>query len=279
MKNTAFCTLNDYFIEYKNYTEMHNMPVQHYHDSYEIYFLISGMRNHFIGNEYFCMLPGDIMLVKPFELHYSTSPEEFQYKRYVINLKKHILIQAFSQQEIDELFKIFDYRILHLNEREQSEMFRLFNKADKVYHGKQFLSDKMYKYLTAEILLFLKNISDKRKIIAPHHSDNEIIKAVRYINDRYTENITLDEISEFLHMSKYHFCRVFKQFTGATFLGYVNNLRLTEAHQLLIHTKKSINEIALTTGFNSTAHFTRVFGQVYGKPPREFRKNFLSYEK
>lgn len=272
MKNTAFCPLNDYFIEYRNYTAPHNMAVQHYHDSYEVYFLISGMRNHFIGEEYFYIMPGDVMLVKPFELHYSTSPEKFQYKRYVLNIKKHVLTHTFSQQEIEELFKIFDYRILHLNEKEQSELLNLLKKVDQVYHSNQFLSDKLYKYTTAEIFLFLKNVSDKRKITAPYQTDNEIIKAVRYINERYTENITLDDITEFLHMSKYHFCRVFKQFTGATFLEYLNNLRLTEAHQLLIHTKKSINEIALTTGFNSTAHFTRVFKQVYSQSPREFRK-------
>lgn len=276
MKDTAFCTLNDYFIEYRNYTKMHNMPVQHYHDSYEVYFLISGTRNHFIGREYFCLLPGDIMLIKPFELHYSTTSEEIQYKRYVMNLKKHILMPAFSQSEIDELFKIFDYRIFHLNEREQSELLGLLKKADQAYHSEKFLSDKMYKYLTAEILLFFKNISDKRKIIAPKQPDNEIIKAVRYINDRYTENITLDEVTGFLHISKYHFCRRFKEFTGATFLEYLNNLRLAEAHQLLVHTQKSINEIALAAGFNSTAHLSRVFGQAYGQPPREFRKNASS---
>lgn len=275
MKNTAFCPLNDYFIEYQNYTAPHNMAVQHYHDSYEIYFLISGTRNNFISGEYFHMTSGDITLMKPFELHYSTSTEEFQCERYVLNLKKHTLAHTFSQREIEELFRIFEYRIFHLNKRELHELLNLLKKADMVYHSNQFLSDKLYQYTTAEIFLLLKNVSDKRKTNSSYQMDNEIIKAVRFINDHYTENISLADVIGFLHMSKYHFCRVFKQFTGATFLEYLNNLRLAEAHRLLIHTKKSISEIAFTTGFNSTAHLTRVFRQVYNQPPREFRKSYL----
>lgn len=279
MKDTAFCALDDGYIEYRKYTVPHNMPVQHYHDSYEVYFLISGTRNHFIGGEYFGINAGDIMLVKPFELHYSTSSEKFQYTRYVLNIKKHELMPIFTAEEIEKLFDVFKYRILHLNDDNQLELFDLFRRADKAKQANNFLSSKLFKAATAEILLFLQNIPSKKKVTASPAPAGDIIKAVRYINDRYRENITLDDVTSHLHMSKYHFCRVFKQFTGATFLEYLNNLRLTEAHQLILYTKKSINEIATATGFNSTSHLTRVFKSVYGISPRGFRKKQIIKER
>lgn len=272
MKDTAFCALESCFIEYKDYTTLHNMPVQHYHDSYEIYFLISGTRNHFVNGEYFRINTGDVMLMKPFELHYSTSPNQFHYERYVLNIKKHELMSIFTAEETEKLFDIFKYRVFHLNEIEQTELLDLFQSADKEKRKNHFLSEKLFKAITAEILLFLRNIPGTKRITASPMSDNDIIRAVRYINDRYRSNITLDDVTSHLHMSKYHFCRVFKQFTGATFLQYLNNLRLTEAHQLLLYTKKTINEISAVTGFNSTAHLTRTFNQIYGISPRSFRK-------
>lgn len=272
MRDTAFCGLGDYFIEYKHYTTPHNMPVQHYHDSYEVYFLMSGMRNHFIGDEYCRIHAGDVMLVKPFELHYSTCPEEFQYERYVLNIKMSALMPMFTKQEAERLFRIFEYRFLHLNEEEQRCILDIFRRADCESKKKLFLSEKLFKSAVSELLLFLDGVSDKQKVTAVPASGSELIRAVRYINEHYKDNITLSDAAHSLHMSKYHFCRVFKQFTGATFLEYLNNLRLTEAHQMLVSGSHSINEIAIASGFNSTQQLTRIFKQVYGVSPRTFRK-------
>lgn len=73
-------------------------------------------------------------------------------------------------------------------------------------------------------------------------------------------------------MSKFYFCRKFHSTTGATVLEYLNNLRLTKVHNLLLSTKMSIDEIAVSTGFSSAVNLTRAFKKVYGNSPRDFRK-------
>ena len=73
-------------------------------------------------------------------------------------------------------------------------------------------------------------------------------------------------------MSRYHFCRIFHSATGATFLEYLYNVRLAKAHQLLLGSDLSLNEISSRCGFSSTSHLTRIFKNAYGIPPREFRK-------
>lgn len=99
-----------------------------------------------------------------------------------------------------------------------------------------------------------------------------IIKAIKYIGEHYTENISLDDISQNVHISKFYFCRRFRVTTGATVLEYLNNVRLTKVHNLLLNTQMSIDEIASKTGFSSAINLTRTFKKVYGNSPRDFRK-------
>jgi AraC-like DNA-binding protein len=70
----------------------------------------------------------------------------------------------------------------------------------------------------------------------------------------------------------YHFTRFFKDTTGMTFWQYLNNYKVSKAVNLLINTSDSISEIAFNSGFNSIKTFNRVFKQVKGCSPSEFRK-------
>ncbi len=101
----------------------------------------------------------------------------------------------------------------------------------------------------------------------------QIIEVMKYINKHYAEDLNLDNISDIACMSKYHLCRKFKEATGATLLQYINNVRLTKVHSMLINTDMPIEEIAECTGFSSSMQLTRVFKSVYNIPPRTFRKN------
>ena len=100
----------------------------------------------------------------------------------------------------------------------------------------------------------------------------EILQAIHYLNEHYRDPIDLDTIADTVHMSKYHFCRLFSKATGATFVEYLNNVRLTKVHQMLLETALSLSQIAEQTGFSSPGHLSRVFGSVYQMSPSKFRK-------
>ena len=104
------------------------------------------------------------------------------------------------------------------------------------------------------------------------HAPEEIVSAIRYINRHYSEPISLEQAAGRVHMSRYHFCRVFHSAAGATFLEYLYNVRLAKAHQLLLGSDLRLSEIASRCGFSSTSHLTRIFKNTYGMPPGEFRK-------
>lgn len=99
--------------------------------------------------------------------------------------------------------------------------------------------------------------------------------AISYINSNLSEKITVDEIAETCHMSKYHFCRRFKKTIGYTVMEYILNTRLANAKVLLTSTDLSISEISEQCGFSGFSYFSRAFKENCGITPNEFRKQGL----
>ena len=100
----------------------------------------------------------------------------------------------------------------------------------------------------------------------------EILDAIAYINAHYAEKMDLDMIASQIHLSKYYFCRIFREVTGATVLEYITNVRLTRAGRLLVESSLTIQEIAQKTGFASLVHFSRTYRNAYGVSPSDTRR-------
>ena len=92
-----------------------------------------------------------------------------------------------------------------------------------------------------------------------------------YISDHCTENLTLDMVADLSGFSKYHFTRLFKQFTNVSFYKYLNQKRMLRAEQLLVDPSASITDVAFSCGFSSLSAFVRMFKLMKGCTPSEFR--------
>ena len=134
------------------------------------------------------------------------------------------------------------------------------------------LSEKLALSSVFQLVSVIKDLSKNAEIITSQNTPPEIVTAIDYINNHYKEDINLDIITEVVHISKYHFSRLFHKATGATFLQYLYNVRLVNVHSLLAETNLNLNEIAIRTGFSSSAHLSRIFKQVYNVSPQKFRR-------
>lgn len=100
---------------------------------------------------------------------------------------------------------------------------------------------------------------------------DKFINICKYIDIHCAEELTLDDISEMAGFSKFHFSRLFKQFTNVSFYKYVNQQRISYAEQLLLNHNISVTQVAIQSGFSSTTAFIRMFKQLKNCTPTEFR--------
>lgn len=99
----------------------------------------------------------------------------------------------------------------------------------------------------------------------------DTVKALlNYCIDNYTEPLSLDKISQELHLSKYYICHVFKERMGIGFADFINNLRIEHARGLLARGGK-ITDVAYASGFSSIRTFNRVFANNVGMSPSAYK--------
>lgn len=272
MKRTAFSPHEGIYIQNLKTSQKNNMPVQHYHDAYEIYLQLDGKRYLFYDNICYTLERGDLLILKPFDIHYAESREVEYYERYVLNFQPDALKCVLTNAEVYSLLEKIRSGVIHLTESETESLLGYFERADEYANHSGFLSHKLFCSSVLQLIIKAIGYTDESLEVTGEQIAPQIITALRYIDKHYKENISLDEISEAAHMSKYYFCRKFHQTTGATAIEYLNNVRLTKVHNLLISTNMTIDEIAAQTGFMSAVNLTRAFKKVYGSAPREFRK-------
>lgn len=105
------------------------------------------------------------------------------------------------------------------------------------------------------------------------NSKIQLVKsAIAYIHNHYTEDITIDEISDTLGFSKYYVCHIFKEYTGRTMVDYINLLRCINARSLLSSGKYNISESAASSGFKNLSYFTRTYKKQMGALPSAHQK-------
>jgi len=100
-----------------------------------------------------------------------------------------------------------------------------------------------------------------------------VYKVILYIEQNYSKNLTLDELSKVASFSKYHFHRVFKSITGETLGEFIRRVRLQNSTRKLTTSNQDITHIALDLGYETNASFSKAFKKRFGVTPREFSKN------
>ena len=112
---------------------------------------------------------------------------------------------------------------------------------------------------------------DKNDYIAENNL-NRFNLILDYINDHYSEKLTLRELSEKMHMNYYYLSHFFKDIAGISYQEYINGLRLNQAEILLTVTDKNMTEIAFECGFPNIKSFTGMFKENFGMLPTKYRK-------
>ncbi len=96
---------------------------------------------------------------------------------------------------------------------------------------------------------------------------------LKYVEEHYSEHITIEEMAKLTFYSKSHFMKFFKSHIGTGFIDYLNNYRLMMSEQMLKTSDLSVIEIAQLNGFDNISYFNRIFKKKYNFSPSKLRKN------
>ena len=98
-------------------------------------------------------------------------------------------------------------------------------------------------------------------------------RAIACIRERYSEQLSVDEIAASTGFSTKYFCAFFKRMTEKTPIEYLNIYRIEKAARRLLATDDSVTDIAYSTGFNDLSYFIKTFKALKGVTPNSYRKN------
>lgn len=223
------------------------------------------------GDEQFAISEGALLFIGLRKYHY-TMPETYDlYDRSKILISAEEFSRILNSLADSSLWKdIFTsdslvYAVIPEEERPVVESLyeeiRRFS-TDKNYSDIVFISCVM------KLLFYLhKNILEN---VSPSYGS--IYKAIAYINENIFEDITIDDVCAAAHMSKYHFCRVFKNNTGQTVMSYILKTRIVLARTMLKKENLTVTEVSRLCGFSSVSYFCRVFKEETGVSPLKYKK-------
>ena len=148
-------------------------------------------------------------------------------------------------------------------------------KLEDAYFHSRFLAPQQYAAILKLLETFAKHLSllANQIVVQAEESESPLVRRARaYILANQADPIDLAKVAHAMHVSTFYFCKIFKRATGLTFTQYLSRVRVEKAKKLLLNPHLRISEIAYNVGFQSLTHFNRVFRQVVGQSPTEYRE-------
>ncbi|HVY71078.1 MAG TPA: helix-turn-helix domain-containing protein [Verrucomicrobiae bacterium] len=147
-------------------------------------------------------------------------------------------------------------------------------RARETFFATPVVSAKKLESISKLLFIFADHLSMKSNQIAVQAANAEppiITRAKTFIEEHYTEDLSLGQVAKAVHTSVFYFCKLFKKSLGLNFTEYVSRVRTEKAKNLLLNPNLRVSEIAYEVGFQSLTHFNRVFKKVTGESPSSYR--------
>lgn len=255
----------------------HNQDITlHHHDFFEVFIFLSGNVSFFIEGQTFSLIPGDILIISPTELHRPINHSSKEaYERIILWLDEDI-IKSFATQKTN-LFHCFDMNssnyknLLRIEKPDQMYLISLLQRIISENTNENFGSEELIKAYTIELLVKLNRILSLAPLTTKANSriTNIIADIIEYINTNYGENLSLEFLSERFYINKYYLCHQFNTAIGISIYRYIMQKRLANAKQFM-REGLSPSQAYQKCGFNDYSNFYRAFKQEYKISPKDF---------
>lgn len=251
----------------------------HWHNEFEISYVLKGGAEFFCGEEHFCSAEGDIILLSPNMLHavYSCGKQEQRYDTIVFSGKmlgaeedsrcaaECIRPLVNGSRGITARISRSDRNYTALADCTQSIFFCA--KANTPQHDLLLKSEllKLFWLLEQNGYLYPKarQESGQEALIRP---------IIGYIHAHFREKLSIEQLAQLAHLSKSYFMSCFRKTAGIGAMELVLQLRIQSACEKLVSTDETITSVAFQSGFENLSNFNRQFRKRVGCTPAEFRR-------
>ena len=229
-------------------TATYLLEIPHYHDSFELVYLINGKSKVHVGNKTFPFEAGDIFIVNSQQVHFYENPPEDKLALIVVFGNKYM--HSFKQLHQGKPFPS-----LLTNKEYNDEIYSLLL-TWLGFDDKTFLSDCAFANLLLDKIIKLYGFGNLDEQDPIH---TLATKFINYINDHYAEPLTLEDTAQKFGYSKEYFSKLFKRTVGVNFLSFVNAIRAQKAVEMMNDPlkKHSTQEICAACGFNNVVSLYR----------------------
>ncbi len=262
----------------------------HWHTPVELLMPTENHYTAYIANKTYVIQPYEILLIAPNTIHRLEAPSSGH--RYFIQADLTILKDVFGISQILS----FVSPATHFTPTNSPNIYMQLKKLyldicsdffQKIPSGgagsfaastlNNLLEPAAYAKLMTMLSLIGRNYIESRTVNVASSGRrqeyiNKFMLVCEYIDEHCTEDISLEEVAERTGFSKFHFARLFKEFTSISFYKYVSLKRIETAEDMLRNPHITVTEIAMASGFSNSSAFIRMFRQINGCTPSEFRK-------
>lgn len=269
----------DFPIEFYHVDQYHpsyHMPY-HWHVELEMIRILSGIFHLKLDDEEIQAEPGDIIFINAGVIH-GGMPDTCTYECIVLDCNRLLMHTEICKTYVRE---ITEGRIpAHIRQDGKTEFFfqaanHFFDSIRNGVPGKELdILGSLFKLFG---VIYRQKMYVTREQIATNQTEvPSILKmaqlkpALKYIEEHYQDDITLEDLSKISNLSTKYFCYYFRSMIHRTPIEYLNYYRIEQACSLLCTSNYLITEVAFLCGYNDTSYFIKTFKRYKGMTPKQY---------
>ena len=239
-----------------------------WHENIEILACFEGSGTLLCDSESYEFTVGDVLVINSNQVHCASSEHGTVYHCFIIE-NDFCASNGLDMTKLRFRTKISD-PTLYEDAISLAELIKAC-KTDSTFYSKAQICSRLLSLLVS----LCRNFTATECADSNFAGNERVKKALNYINSHYSSTITLDELADFIGVSKFHLSREFKRLTGQTVFEYVISFRCKMARRL-IKEGRSVSDSAIHAGFDNLSYFSKQFKRVFGILPSAYLKSLKS---
>ncbi|MCR5663609.1 MAG: AraC family transcriptional regulator [Oscillospiraceae bacterium] len=247
----------------------------HFHDFDKIVLLLAGRVDYTVENVSYALRPWDVLLVKHHTIHKAVIDRTVPYDRVIVYLDRRFFARSAPGGGLTDCFDWADRSRQYLltpDDMQKKALAGAISAYEALIGDRELGAQTLRDNCIVNLLVHINRLSVSAAAPLPSESaaDPKIAQTLSYINEHLAGELTVEQLSERVFLSRYHFMRLFKAQTGQSVHAYVREKRLLHAARL-IREGVPAARAAQESGFADYSAFHRAFRELFGTSPGKLR--------